>query len=99
MPKKAAQTAKSAEFATEIKIDVIALEDLRPYANNARKHSADQVEQIKGSMREFGWTNPILADMSDDGLIFAGHGRPIVDKHVVEARDRLNDYRRPARFD
>jgi DNA modification methylase len=46
---------------------------LVPYARNARTHSAEQVSQIAGSMREFGWTYPVLID-EDDGII-AGHGR------------------------
>lgn len=47
--------------------------DLNPYENNARTHSAEQVEQIAASMMEFGWTNPILVD--ENNIIIAGHGR------------------------
>jgi DNA modification methylase len=47
--------------------------DLIPYARNARTHSDAQVADIAASMREFGWTNPILVD-GDNGVI-AGHGR------------------------
>lgn len=46
---------------------------LRPYTYNARTHSEEQVAQIVGSIREFGWTNPILID--DENLVIAGHGR------------------------
>ena len=46
---------------------------LIPYANNARTHSEEQVAQIAASIREFGWTNPVLVD-GDNGII-AGHGR------------------------
>jgi hypothetical protein len=46
---------------------------LIPYARNARTHSPKQVDQIAASIREFGWTNPILID-EEDGII-AGHGR------------------------
>jgi DNA modification methylase len=49
------------------------LERLKPRPNNPRTHSAEQVEQIAASMREWGWTNPILAE--EDGTIIAGHGR------------------------
>lgn len=49
------------------------LQALVPYARNARKHSEAQVAQIAASIREFGWTNPILVD-GDNGII-AGHGR------------------------
>jgi site-specific DNA-methyltransferase (adenine-specific) len=47
--------------------------DLTPYARNARTHSDEQVAQIAASIKEFGWTNPILID-GDKGII-AGHGR------------------------
>lgn len=47
--------------------------DLIPYARNARTHSDEQVAQIAASIREFGWTNPILVD-GERGII-AGHGR------------------------
>lgn len=47
--------------------------DLIPYANNARTHSDEQVAQIAASIKEFGWTNPILID-GENGII-AGHGR------------------------
>ena len=46
---------------------------LVPYARNARTHSKDQVRQIAASIREFGWTTPVLID-EQDGII-AGHGR------------------------
>jgi DNA modification methylase len=46
---------------------------LIPYARNARTHSPVQVAQIAASIREFGWTNPILVD-GERGVI-AGHGR------------------------
>lgn len=47
--------------------------DLIPYARNARTHSAEQVEQIAASIREWGWTVPVLVD--EEGGIIAGHGR------------------------
>ncbi len=47
--------------------------DLIPYARNSRTHTDEQVAQIAGSIREFGWTNPVLID-GDAGII-AGHGR------------------------
>ena len=49
------------------------IEDLIPYVNNSRTHSDEQVAQIAASIKEFGWTNPILID-GDNGII-AGHGR------------------------
>ena len=46
---------------------------LIPYAKNSRTHSDAQIAQIAGSIREFGFTNPVLLD-NDNGII-AGHGR------------------------
>jgi DNA modification methylase len=46
--------------------------ELVPYAQNARTHSDEQIQQIANSMREFGFTNPVLT--ADDGIL-AGHGR------------------------
>lgn len=54
-------------------IEYIETEKLVPYARNSRTHSDEQVQQIMGSIKEFGFTNPILVDA--DGLIIAGHGR------------------------
>ena len=50
-----------------------AMEDLAPYANNARTHSKKQVRQIADSIRRFGFCNPVL--IADDNTIIAGHGR------------------------
>jgi hypothetical protein len=47
--------------------------ELIPYARNSRTHSDEQVSQIMASIKEFGFTNPILTD-GDNGII-AGHGR------------------------
>jgi DNA modification methylase len=47
--------------------------DLIPYARNARTHSDEQVAQIAASIREWGWTTPVLID--EAGGIIAGHGR------------------------
>jgi len=56
-----------------MKIEQRPIGQLIPYINNSRKHSDEQVAQIAASIKEFGWTNPILVD-GDNGLI-AGHGR------------------------
>jgi ParB-like chromosome segregation protein Spo0J len=55
------------------KIIMRPVEALIPYARNARTHSEDQVAQIAGSIREFGFINPVLLD-GENGII-AGHGR------------------------
>jgi len=47
--------------------------DLVPYGRNARTHSDEQVSQIAASIREFGWTNPIILGANNG--ILAGHGR------------------------
>lgn len=49
------------------------IEALVPYARNSRTHSDEQVAQIAASMKEWGWTNPVLVD--EAGMIIAGHGR------------------------
>jgi hypothetical protein len=55
------------------RIERWAIKRLVPYARNARTHSAAQVDQIAASIREWGWTNPVL--VGEDGTIIAGHGR------------------------
>lgn len=56
-----------------MQITEVAVEALIPYAKNSRTHDDAQVAQIAASIKEFGWTNPILVD-GDKGII-AGHGR------------------------
>ena len=56
-----------------MQIEQVAVESLIPYARNSRTHSDEQVAQIAASIKEFGWTNPILID-GESGII-AGHGR------------------------
>ena len=48
---------------------------LLAYARNARTHSDEQVDQIAASMKQWGWTNPVLVD--EAGIIIAGHGRTL----------------------
>jgi ParB-like chromosome segregation protein Spo0J len=47
--------------------------ELKPYEKNARKHSQAQLEQIKNSIKEFGFTAPVLID--ENNMVLAGHGR------------------------
>jgi DNA modification methylase len=56
-----------------MKIETTPIEKLIPYARNSRTHSDQQLAQVAASIREFGFTNPVLID-SEDGII-AGHGR------------------------
>jgi len=57
----------------DVKIEQRSIAKLIPYAANSRTHSDAQVAQIAASIKEFGWTNPIL--VSGDNSIIAGHGR------------------------
>ena len=54
-------------------IEHLTLDALIPYARNSRTHSDEQVAQVAASIREFGFTNPVLIDAN--GGIIAGHGR------------------------
>lgn len=56
-------------------IEYIEVESLIPYARNSRTHSDEQVAQVAASIKEFGFTNPVLVDQ--DGMIIAGHGRTL----------------------
>ena len=55
------------------KIEYIAIDALKEYERNTRTHDAEQVEQLKRSITEFGFTNPVLID--ENNVIIAGHGR------------------------
>jgi ParB-like chromosome segregation protein Spo0J len=57
------------------KVEQWSIDRLIPYANNARTHSAEQVAQIAASIKEWGWTTPVLVD--EQGSIIAGHGRTL----------------------
>jgi DNA modification methylase len=67
----ARKTKRSSEAGLQVSHRL--LEDLIPYARNARTHSDAHVAQIAGSIREFGWTVPVLLDGANG--IIAGHGR------------------------
>jgi len=60
-------------MATDYEYRKTAISDLIPYVNNSRTHSDEQITQIASSIKEFGFTNPVLID--DDSGIIAGHGR------------------------
>jgi len=57
------------------KVEKWAIDKLIPYARNARTHSDEQVAQIAASIKEWGWTTPVLVD--EHGGIIAGHGRTL----------------------
>jgi Predicted transcriptional regulators len=62
------------------KVEMWPIEDLVPYARNAKKHPPAQIAQIAASMRSFGFTIPIL--VAEDGTIIAGHGRVLAAKEI-----------------
>ena len=74
------------------KIETRLVADLIPYAANSRTHSDAQVAQIAASIKEFGWTNPIL--IGDDDTIIAGHARTLAAKKLgmVEVPVIVLDY-------
>lgn len=82
------------------KIEWISVETLIPYAKNARTHSDEQVAQIAGSIKEFGFNNPVLVDK--DNSVIAGHGRLMaarklgIDKVPVVQLDHMTEAQRKA---
>lgn len=62
------------------KVERWPIDRLVPYARNARTHSDDQVAQVAASIREWGWTNPVL--VGEDGGIIAGHARVLAGRKL-----------------
>ena len=62
------------------KVETWQIERLTPYARNSRTHSDAQVAQLAASIREWGWTTPVLVD--DAGGIIAGHGRVLAARQL-----------------
>ena len=84
---------------TTERFEKVNIEKLVPYARNARTHSKEQILQLRASLREFGFVNPVIVDK--DLNIIAGHGRVIAAKeegmievpcvfveHLTEAQKR-----------
>lgn len=61
-------------------ITMMAVEDIRPYEKNAKKHPEEQVEHIANSIREFGWQQPLVVDK--DNVLVIGHGRLLAAKKL-----------------
>lgn len=61
-------------------IEYVQVSTLTPYARNSRTHTPQQVKQIAASIREFGFTNPVLIDETNG--IIAGHGRVMAAEHL-----------------
>lgn len=84
----------------QLKIEYLPLEQLKPYVNNAKLHPAEQVEQIKKSIEEFGFDDPIA--IWGDGTVIEGHGRLIaatemgLEEVPVIRLDHLTDEQRRA---
>jgi ParB-like chromosome segregation protein Spo0J len=57
------------------KVEQWSVDKLVPYARNSRTHSDEQINQIAASIKEWGWTTPVLVD--ENGGIIAGHGRTL----------------------
>jgi DNA modification methylase len=82
------------------KIEWRSVKTLIPYAKNARTHSDEQVAQIAGSIKEFGFNNPVLVDK--DNSVIAGHGRLMaarklgMDKVPVVELEHLTESQRKA---
>ena len=73
-------------------MEMVAVEKLVPYVNNARTHSPEQITKLRSSLREFGFINPVIID-KDYGVI-AGHGRLMAAKEegIKEVPCVLVDY-------
>ena len=69
---------------TTKEMQLVPIEKLVPYVNNARTHSPEQINKLRSSLREFGFINPVIIDR-DYGVI-AGHGRILAarEEHIKE---------------
>lgn len=83
----------------ELKVEYVPLEEIKVYARNAKLHPAEQIEQIKKSIQEFGMVDPVAVW---NGEIVEGHGRYIactelgIEKIPVIRLDGLSDKERKA---
>ena len=68
------ETAEGTPVRVAVKdLPTVRIDDLIPYANNAKIHGPDQIEQLRRSLRQFGFVSPVLID--EDRNLIAGHGR------------------------
>jgi len=87
-----------------MKVESVPLETLKPYDNNAKRHTPEQIEAVGNSIREFWFRNPIIAWHNEDGVaeIVAGHARAAAAKAIgmeevpVVFADDLTDAQRRA---
>lgn len=68
----------------DMRVESIPLVELKPYDNNAKRHTAEQLAAVEASIREFGFRNPIIAWHNEDGVaeIVAGHARSAAAKAI-----------------
>ncbi len=85
---------------SRLRVQIWTIDRLLPYIRNARTHTDAQVAQVAASIREFGWTNPLL--VAADGVIIAGHARLAAARKLrmtevpVIVLDHLSDAQRRA---
>lgn len=71
---KKKETAEGTPVRVAVKdLPTIRIDELIPYENNAKIHGPDQIEQLRRSLRQFGFVSPVLID--EDKNLIAGHGR------------------------
>lgn len=82
-----------------LKIEYISIDDIKPYENNAKIHTEEQIEQIKKSIKDFGMNDPI--GIWKDNIIIEGHGRLLACKElgmneipVIRLDDLTNEQRK-----
>lgn len=82
-----------------LKIEYVPIDEIKPYSNNSKQHPENQIEQIKKSIQDFGFNDPIAIW---NGEIVEGHGRYIaarelgIDTIPVIRLDSLSDEQRKA---
>ena len=77
---------------TTTEMQLVPVDKLIPYINNARTHSPEQINKLRASLREFGFVNPVIIDK--DFNVIAGHGRIMAAKeeNIAEVPCVLVDY-------
>ena len=77
---------------TTTDMQLIPIDKLVPYVNNARTHSKEQITKLRSSLREFGFVNPVIIDREFN--VIAGHGRLMAAKeeHIAEVPCVFVDY-------
>ena len=85
----------------KLKVEYLPIEDIKPYENNAKIHTPEQIEQIKKSIEQFGMNDPIGV-WSKDNIIVEGHGRLLACQELgykevpIIRLDELTDEQRKA---